>query len=342
MDKPFCMMVHFNAPHRNWMPDTKHLGSFENIDIPIPPSFYDDYENRKAAEEADMRIDDMYLSFDLKLHKEYYGEETGTGGNVEYAKNIEQNWLRTYNRLTGEQKEKWDKYYDEVNREFKETNFTGKELLEWKYQRYMKDYLSCILSVDENIGRLMNYLDESGLTENTLVIYTSDQGFYLGEHGWYDKRFMYEESMSMPLLMRLPGVIPPGEVITEMVLNLDFAPTILELAKVEIPPDMQGESFVKLFEDNHAGWRNSVYYHYYEYPHGWHNVRKHYGIRTERYKLIKFYGDEEFWELYDLKNDPNELNNIFSNLENSALVERLKKELSNLQTKYKDVNPEKE
>jgi arylsulfatase A-like enzyme len=200
----------------------------------------------------------------------------------------------------------------------------------------MKDYLRCIASIDENVGRLLDYLDETGLAENTIVVYTSDQGFYLGEHGWFDKRFMYEESLSMPLLIRYPKEIPAGLVRNEIVLNLDFAPTFLDYAGIEIPIDIQGESFRPLLKGKKvSSWRESMYYHYYEYPHGWHDVKKHYGIRTQKHKLIHFYGDIDAWELYDLENDPNELLNLYDNEDYKGVVNSLKKELQKLREKYK-------
>ncbi len=212
----------------------------------------------------------------------------------------------------------------------------GDELKKWKYQRYIKDYLRCVASVDDNVGRLLDYLDETGLARNTIVIYTSDQGFYLGDHGWFDKRFMYEESLRMPLLVRYPGVIEPGSVNSDMVLNLDFAETFLDWAGIPIPGDMQGASIRPLLcGKTPSDWRRSMYYHYFEYP-GAHMVKRHYGIRTRRYKLIHFYNDIDAWELYDLERDPGELNNIYGTPENADLVMRLKGELGRLQMLYSD------
>jgi uncharacterized sulfatase len=337
--KPFCLLVHHKAPHRNWMPNIKYLGAYDGIDLPIPENFYDDYKNRKAAKAADMRITDLYLSHDLKLKKEYYEKETGTGGNSQFAAEVEQTWHKMYEGLTNEQRTAWDAHYDFINKQFKKAKLSGKDLSKWKYQRYIKDYLSCVLSIDENIGRLLDYLDEAGLTENTIVVYTSDQGFYLGEHGWYDKRFMYEESLSMPLIMRYPKEINANQVAHEMVLNLDFAPTFLDFAGVDIPQDMQGESFRSLTHGKKtADWRSSIYYHYYEYPHGWHDVKRHYGVRTQRYKLIHFYHDIDAWELYDLHEDPNEMNNLYDDPSYSKFIIDLKAELEKLQIKYGDVD----
>ena len=336
-EKPFCMLVHHKAPHRNWMPNSKYFDAFEDEELPLPKTFYDDYKGRKAAEEADMRISDMYLSMDSKLNKGSYKKETGTGGNVKYADRVAQGWENDLNRLTPEQRKAWDRHYDNVNAEFKKKKLKGDALLKWKYQRYIKDYLRCILSVDENIGRLLDYLEKNGLADNTIVVYTSDQGFYLGEHGWYDKRFMYEESLSMPLVIRYPKELTAGRINEDMVLNLDFAPTFLDFAGVEIPADMQGESLRPLLKGKSIEtWRKSMYYHYYEYPHGWHDVRKHYGIRTERYKLIHFYGEMDEWELYDLEKDPNEMNNLYGEKTYQEIVEKLKIELQQLREKYKD------
>jgi len=319
-EKPFCIFVHHKAPHRNWMPDTRHLDKFADKKFPLPDTLFDDYKTREeTAGHADMRIEDMYLSFDLKLMPEHYEKETGSGGNLEYAKTIEETWKATLDRLTPEQRKAWDEHYDRVNREFKEANLEGRELLEWKYQS------------------LLDYLDDNRLSEDTLVVYTSDQGFYLGEHGWFDKRFMYEESLSMPLVMRYPREIGAGQVSDAMVMNLDFAPTFLDYAGVDIPAKMQGESLLPILRGKEPeGWRDSIYYHYYEYPHGWHNVRPHYGIRTEDYKLIHFYGEVDKWELFDLKRDPRELIDLYQHPDYREQVKMLKAELEKLRRHYGD------
>ena len=336
-NKPFALLYHHKAPHRNWMPDTKHLSMYKNEDIPLPETFYDDYSTRSAAaKEQDMRIEDMYLSVDMKLQPEDYDYETGSGGQKSF--NAVPGWTNSYNLMTDQEKSAWDAHYDTINMAFRESNLIGKELLEWKYQRYMKDYLRCIASVDDNIGRLLDYLDEEGLAENTIVVYTSDQGFYLGEHGWYDKRFMYEESFSMPLLVRYPQEIAAGKVADELVLNLDFAPTFLDYAGVAIPEEMQGLTLRNLMKgEQEQNWRKSVYYHYYEFPHGWHKVKQHYGVRTERYKLIHFYNDIDAWELYDLDVDPNELNNLYENPDYTSVIDELKIELTRLRNQYQEV-----
>ncbi|MEZ6085208.1 MAG: sulfatase-like hydrolase/transferase [Phycisphaerae bacterium] len=229
--------------------------------------------------------------------------------------------------------------YDLTKSDLKEAppeGLTGEALKKWKYNRYMQDYLACIASVDDNVGKLLDFLDESGLADNTIVIYTSDQGFYLGDHGWFDKRFMYEESYRMPLIVRYPKEIKPASTVDDMVLNLDFAPTMLDFAGVKIPAEIQGRSFRPLVKGEAVGdWRKSTYYHYYEYP-AWHMVKRHYGVRTDRYKLIHFYFDIDAWELYDLKNDPHELNNIYDDPANAELVKELKAELARLQKQYGD------
>jgi len=336
-DSPFCMLIHHKAPHRNWMPPLKYLDKFDDKDFPIPETFYDDYKTReKTAGEADMRIEDMFLTFDFKLSPEDYDKQTGSGG-----KGIISEKPMSYYRdqMNPEQLKIWDEHYQKISKEFAQNKLEGKKLLNWKYQRYMRDYLGCIASLDDNIGRVLDYLDEHGLSENTIVVYTSDQGFYLGEHGWYDKRFMYEESLSMPLLMRYPKEIKQGQVCERMALNLDFAPTFLDFAGITPPKDMQGESLKPILQGkNPSQWRNSIYYHYYEYPHGWHLVKKHYGIRTEDYKLIHFYDEVDIWELYDLKKDPHELTNVYENPEYKDIIKKLKKELQLLQVKYQDTS----
>ena len=236
--------------------------------------------------------------------------------------------------MTPEQKAAWDKHYVPVIQKFKEQKPEGKELAEWKYQRYMHDYMRVIHSVDRNVGRVLDYIEKNGLLDNTLIIYTSDQGFYMGEHGWFDKRFMYEESFRTPLLARLPGGMK-GD-IPEMVQNIDHAATFLQLAGVEIPEDIQGESYLSLLKgEKPKDWRKSLYYHFYEYP-GEHAVKRHYGIRTERYKLIHFYHDIDAWELYDLQEDPSEMDNIYGDEKYADLVDSLKVELRKLQEQYDD------
>ncbi len=330
--KPFCLMYQHKAPHRNWMPNTKDLDLFSD-DLPLPATFYDDYSNRSAAaSEQDMRISDMYLSTDMKLLPGSYRTETGTGGNKNFQS---RDFTRLHNKLTDEQRKAWDAHYDPINQFFKEANLKGDELLEWKYQRYMKDYLRCVHAVDENVGRLLAYLETEGLLDNTLVVYSSDQGFYLGEHGWYDKRFMYEESFSTPMVMRYPTLIKPGTVSNDLVMNIDLPSTFLDVAGVSIPANLQGKSLKPLFASNDLEWRDAIYYHYYEYPHGWHNVKKHEGVRTDRYKLIHFYDDIDAWELFDLEKDPNELKSVYEDPEYGSIKKNLEQKLEQLKKELK-------
>ncbi len=333
-EKPFCLLLHHKAPHRNWMPDEKHLKMYDGADIPQPETFDDDYSGyptrSAAAREQEMTIKNhMFDTWDLKIPAE---------GDTSEIKGIDRWYSKRLESMTDEQRKAWEDAYGPKNEAFKKAGLKGKELDNWKYQRYIKDYLRCIASIDDNVGRVLDYLDKNGLAENTIIIYTSDQGFYLGEHGWYDKRFMYEESLRMPLLIRYPEAIKKNIVNTDLVQNLDFAPTFLNLAEVDIPTEMQGNSLVPVLKGNRpADWRKSVYYHYYEYP-AVHRVKRHYGVRTDRYKLIHFYHDIDAWELYDLKTDPNELNNLYGNAEYDEIVKDLKKELENLRNQYGDTD----
>ncbi len=310
-DKPFCLMYHHKAPHREWEPAPKHLTMYDDVNIPEPETLFDNNSGRgTAAKEQDMTIEKTMNDRDLKLVA---------------PKN-----------LTPEQKRIWDAAYEPKNEAFRKANLRGRDLVRWKYQRYIKDYLRCIASVDDNVGRVLDYLDEAGLAKNTVVIYTSDQGFYLGEHGWFDKRFMYEESLRMPFLVRYPRQIKPGSVNDDIVLNLDFAPTFLDFAQAQIPTDMQGQSLRPLLKGvAPPDWRSSIYYHYYEYP-AWHSVKRHYGIRTERYKLIHFYYDIDEWELYDLANDPDEFKNLYGDPAYTQVVKKLKAELARLKKEFGD------
>ena len=336
-EKPFCLLYFHKAPHRNWMPDSKHLTMYDGVDIPMPETFFDDYQTRSdAARQQDMEVINLYNSTDMKIHSNGKEEEY-SGGNEKFRINASENWRSLYNSLTDEQRKAWDTAYEPKNRAFLEANLSGVELAKWKYQRYIKDYLRCVASVDDNIGRLLDYLDEHGLTENTVVIYTSDQGFYLGEHGWYDKRFMYEESLGMPLIIRYPQEISAGRTLDEMVLNLDFCPTILDYAEVEVPAEIQGESLRPLLRGHPSPqWRQMIYYHYYEYPHGWHDVKRHYGIRTQNFKLIHFYDDIDAKELYDLQQDPHELNNVYGRAQFNGIQNELETQLKELKKYYKD------
>ena len=320
--KPFCLFVHHKAPHRTWMPDTCDYDLFADVTFPIPETFYDEYEGREAAKKQKMNImADMDLQYDLKMVDESVPTRFGGG-------------MYTPGSMNEAQKAAWDAHYQPILEKFKKAKLSGKDLAEWKYQEYMRDYLRVITSVDRNIGRLLDHLEEQGLLENTMIVYTSDQGFYMGEHGWFDKRFMYEESFRTPLLVRLPGG-KKGDV-DQMVQNIDYGPTILDLAGIEKPADMHGESFLPLLRGEELpDWRKSLYYHYYEYPDE-HAVCKHYGVRTERYKLIHFYEDIDSWELFDLQEDPNELNNIYGKPGTEDIIKELKAEMLRLQELYDD------
>ncbi|MGX5818717.1 sulfatase family protein [Chitinophaga lutea] len=316
-DKPFCLIVGHKAPHRTWMPDTSDLGMFDNRTFPLPANFYDKYEGRYAAQHQDMSIEKtMRLGYDLKMLP-----DTGFGKGF-------------FTRMTPAQRARYDAYYKPIEAEFLRQKLSGRALTEWKYQRYMRDYLSTCASLDRNIGRMLQYLDDHDLTRNTLVIYLSDQGFYLGEHGWFDKRFMYEESFRTPMLARFPGVFPAGSTINEMVMNLDIAPTCLQAAGVEVPKEIQGESFLPLLRPPFQAGRKSMYYHYYE--RGEHSVIPHFGIRTQRYKLIRFYDVADRWELFDLQKDPSEMHNLYGKKGYERITAALKKELAELAAKYED------
>ena len=358
--KPFCLMVHHKAPHRNWMPDTKNIGRYDKVQFPLPNTFYDDYSTRGTAAHTQKMsvIDDMEMIQDLKV------PELLDPNSIES--------ITSYNALMGElsrldqqQRAAYDEYYIPRNRRFMEAHLTGKELAEWKYQNYVRDYMAVIASVDESVGQLLDYLEEHNLDNNTIVVYTSDQGFYMGEHGWFDKRFMYEESMHTPLIVSYPGHIKAGVENTDLVQNIDFAPTFLSLAGVKKPEQMTGRSLEPLFGGNRPdNWRKSLYYHYYDYP-TFHLVRKHDGVRTDRYKLIHFYGKGgeqgakenkyqiipgtrenmmynylrqanyftsdtatvDYYELYDMQADPHELNNIYGKPESKRIFKTLKKQL---------------
>ncbi|TKG90430.1 DUF4976 domain-containing protein [Puteibacter caeruleilacunae] len=331
--KPFCLLVHHKAPHRTWMPDTADLDLYADKTFTIPDNFYDDYEGRTAAKEQHMSIHtgDMDLAYDLKMVDDDITTARPGLGLGKTARNM-------LKRMNDKQRAAWNKHYNPIIQDFKDRNPKGKELSEWKFQRYMRDYLSCVKSVDDNVGRLLDYLDNQQLSENTIIVYTSDQGFYMGEHGWFDKRFMYEESLRTPLLMKLPKGYTKKGAITQLVQNIDYAPTFLDLAGVDIPGDIQGESLKPLlFKDPVDSWRNSIYYHYYEYP-GGHMVKRHYGIRTDRYKLIHFYNDIDQWEFYDLEEDPTEMNNLINSTKHQNIITTLKEQLHKLQIKYDDLD----
>jgi arylsulfatase A-like enzyme len=315
-DKPFMLMYQHKAPHRNWQPGPKYLNEYDDVTIPEPDTLFDDYQGRGTpAKTQDMSIEMTMNPSDLKLVAP--------------------------KDLTPQQREAWDAAYEPKNKAFREANLEGKELVRWKYQRYLKDYLRCIASVDENVGRVLDYLDETGLAENTVVIYSSDQGFYLGEHGWFDKRWIYEESLRTPLLVRWPGVVKPGSVNREIVSNVDFAETFLQIAGVAVPDDMQGRSMVPLLAGKTPDdWRKYFYYHYYEFP-GAHSVRRHDGVADGRFKLIHFYEpDVNEWEMYDLASDPKELKSVYGDPRFARQQSQLLKEFNRLRRELKVPDPD--
>ncbi|MEX0361170.1 MAG: sulfatase [Allomuricauda sp.] len=335
--KPFMLIYLHKAPHRPWWPTPEKFKEFYGKEFPIPETLFDDYSNRgSAAKTAEMNLlTHMKYVYDTKVWPETIASMGKVTPEVPDLVNAFNN---QYNRATEEQKAQLKPFLDAISKDFEENwpFMSDREKMIWKYQRYMQDYLACISSVDDNVGRVLDYLDENELSENTLVVYTSDQGFYLGEHGWFDKRFIYDESFKTPLLIRWPNKIKPGITNEEMVQNLDFAQTFLEAAQIEIPDDMQGESLMPLLTSNEEKWtRDAVYYHYYEYP-AEHQVMRHYGIVTTDYKLAHFYYDVDEWELYDRKKDPQEMNNVYSDPAYAEVVKELKIKLEELRVQYKD------
>lgn len=334
-DKPFFLMLYHKAPHRNWQPAMRHLGMYDETAFPIPDNLYDTYEGRsEAAKTQEMSIaTHMSLDYDLKLTEDLI-EKKGSDRELFFGPGMGD----PKSRMDAEDYAKWKAYYEKRTAEYNTLPADNDIIDAWKYQQYMEDYLSCITAVDENIGKLLDYLESSGLSENTIVIYTSDQGFFLGEHGWYDKRFMYDEAHQMPLLISAPGLEKTND--EHMITNADFAPTILSLAGLEVPEDMQGESFHEIIHgESPEQWRESVYYHYFEYP-AVHSVKRHYGIRTEKFKLIHYYYDIDAWELYDLEDDPEEMNNLADDLAYADELKSLKEELEKLRIQYEDTQPE--
>lgn len=325
-NKPFMLMVQHKAPHREWEPGPKHLTLFDDVEIPEPDNLFDDYANRgSAAHLQDMSIEKtMTLDSDLKVWPE----------NAEADPKLKGRWKNSIGRMNPEQRAAWDAAYGPKNKAFLEARPTGKDLVRWKYQRYMKDYLRCVRSVDDNVGRVLDYLKEKGLDKNTIVFYSSDQSFYLGEHGWFDKRFMYEESLRTPLLAMGPD-IPAGSTCEAMVQNIDMAQTFLELTGTPEPGDMQGASLATFMHGGQPkAWRDAIYYHYYEGEGAVHNVYRHYGIRTDRFKLIRFHTLNE-WEFYDLKNDPSEMVNQYGNPEYAVAIQEMTAALGRLREQYK-------
>ncbi len=309
--RPFLLMCHHKAPHRGWQPALRHLGHDHDRHYPEPLSLFDDYSRRsKAEQDQDMTIAKTMTTIDLKLTPP--------------------------SELTADEQRVWDAYYEPRNTVFRTAGLTGDDLVRWKYQRYLHDYLACVKAVDESIGQLLKFLDDEGLSSNTIVFYTSDQGFYLGEHGWFDKRWIFEESLRTPLLVRWPGVVKPGSQSTSLVSNIDFAETLLDVAGLPVPAAMQGRSFVPILKgQTPLDWRSSFYYQYFEFPKP-HHVQPHYGVVTARYKLVYFdqlnLGE---WELFDLAKDPSELRNVYGQPEYQAVKVELTRELARLRAELK-------
>lgn len=321
-DEPFLLMCQFKAPHRNWSPALRHLDLYKDKEFPMPENFFEDYSKRPDYfANNEMKVaDHMIAGYDLKLRHVISPDKLGRS-----RPNYERG------RMNSAQRRAWDAAYREENKAFKKAKLEGKELAKWQYQRYIKDYLRCIAGVDENIGEILDYLETSGLAENTIVVYSSDQGFYLGEHGMYDKRWIYQESLSMPFIIRWPGQISSGQRLEAVTQNIDFAPTLLEAAGVVIPSDIQGESFLPLLKGEGSFGREAIYYHYYEK--GEHNVPRHEGIYDSRYKLISFY-DYDAWELYDLSQDPSEMHSVYDDPEYKEIKEKMHQKLDELKAEY--------
>lgn len=331
--KPFCLMFHHKAPHRNWMPAPRHLGMFNDTVFQEPSTLFDDYSGRgRASAEQDMSLARTFTEdWDLKLMT-----------REELLKDTANRLSKVYRRMPEDVQRKWDSVYAKRIAEYRKGNLKGKELVSWKYQQYMRDYLATTVSVDESVGRLMKYLEDTGQLDNTIIVYTSDQGFFLGEHGWFDKRFMYEECQRMPLIVRYPKAVKAGSVSSAICMNVDFAPTFLDFAGADIPQDIQGESLKPVMENGGKtpeGWRKVAYYHYYEYP-AEHSVKRHYGIRTQDFKLIHFYNDIDEWEMYDMKNDPDELDNVFGDPAYAEKQEELLRLLREVQSECGDTDPD--
>ncbi len=346
-NKPFMMMYLHKAPHRAWWPSPEKFAEFYEKKFPEPETLFDDYSNRgSAAKSAEMNLlTHMQYMHDSKVRPDVIEEMRKVEPEIVYVRGdgtLMRPTARGFNgpfgRANEDQRKKYNVTLDKISEDFKTNwpNMNDEEKMRWKFQRYMQDYLATISSVDDNVGRVLDYLDETGLDKNTIVVYTSDQGFYLGEHGWFDKRFIYDESFKTPLMIKWPNKIKPGISSDEMVQNLDYAQTFLEAAMIDAPEDMQGESLMPLLLGDNDKWtREEVYYHYYEYP-SVHMVKRHYGIVNKEYKLVRFYYDVDEWELYDRLNDPNEMNNVYNDPAYADVVKDLKLKLADLRTKYMD------
>ena len=334
--KPFLLLYHQKAPHRNWKPEEKYLTLFDDKTFDPPANFFDDYSNRGTAAKTQEML--------IAATEEQIEVAHGNGGHGRWGHDFKMRtdpcgnttgFEKELERFSPDQKTAWLNAYTPKNEAMKAQNLEGRDLALWKFNRYLKDYLRTIQSVDDGVGDVLDYLDQEGLTENTIVVYTSDQGFYLGEHGWFDKRFMYEESLRTPLLMRYPKEIPAESKVNALIQNLDFAPTFLDYAGVPIPEDIQGESFRNIVNQKTENGRDAIYYTYYEYP-SVHMVKRHYGVRTERYKLMHFYYDIDEWELYDLEKDPTEMINLYGQKEYEEVQKKMHLRLSELREKYGD------
>ncbi|MEO2128425.1 MAG: sulfatase [Christiangramia sp.] len=326
--KPFFLMVHHKAPHRNWMPPERYYNLYDSTEFPLPDTYFPEFDSTQiAAQDQLMTIyEDMYEGYDLKM--------TLKEGSPELAHDP---WHNEFSRMNEEQRKKWDSAYQKKNDAFHKANLKGKELARWKGQRFLQEYLATVKAVDDGVGKILDYLKANGLDKNTLVVYTSDQGFYLGENGWFDKRFMYETSFRMPLLIQYPGHIKPNSKINAMTQNLDFAETFLDYANAPVPESFQGRSLKPLLEGEVSDeqFRDALYYHYYDFP-AFHMVKKHYGIRTDRYALMHFYDNIDQWEMYDLQKDPEEKNNIYDADEYAEVRKRLHQKLDSIMKKYND------
>ncbi|MFC2109183.1 sulfatase [Bacteroidota bacterium] len=307
-EKPFMMLLQYKAPHRPWEPDRKYEQLWEDIDMPYPATFNDTYEGRElTAGDSEMTME-YFSRRDMKLKRP--------------------------EGLKGKEKVKWDFYGAKPGEIVSPEGMSPEDARKWRYQTYIKDYLACVKSVDDNIGKVLRYLKENNLEENTIVVLTSDQGFYLGDHGFFDKRFIYEESLRMPFMVRYPKKVKAGSVNEDIITNVDFAPTLLELAGIKNEQKMHGKSFASVLEGNTPkDWEQAMYYHYYEFPF-WHHVQPHYGIRTQKYTLAHFYYNIDVWELYDLEKDPSQMNNIINDPNYKEVIVDLKSQLSNLMKKH--------
>lgn len=323
--KPFMLMVQHKAAHRDWLPRLQDLELYEDVTFPLPETFYDDYAGRPAAKRAEMRIGrDMDPAYDVKMH------------SPEYDSPLARAYRALVNRLDSADREKYWAFYDQMAQDYWSSDLTPEQKAEWHYQRYMRDYAKVIKPMDEGIGEILDYLEQHDLLKNTLVIYMSDQGFYMGEHGWFDKRFMYEESFRTPMIMHLPDGLDARGAIRELVQNIDLAPTILDLAGVAVPEEIQGVSLLPLLRgEKELPGRDALYYHFYEYP-AEHMAMRHYGVRNDRYKLIHFYNDQDFWELYDLQKDPHELTNVYADPGYADVLKEMQSQLLSLQKEYRD------